>query len=89
MNAKFKVGQKVKCVGTSLREHYDRDFLYGGAGWRKDKIFKIDNISCYFGRYCYWEAENDTGVWESHVELEGPKQVKHYGIVDFCKVYYK
>ncbi len=67
MKHKFKVGDKVICVGESTGED-DDDPHYGGSGWSKGKTFVISEIHSNPGRLCYF-SRNDSGVWENFLQL--------------------
>lgn len=63
---KFKIGEEVKCIKHPQLK------TYGGAGWKQDRVFKIDKITPYEsgeGRsYIYWGSPNG-GVYEPFLEL--------------------
>jgi len=87
---KFKVGDKVKCIGSSIGIADDKNMQYGGFGWLKDRIFTIYSINYNLLReqHCYWDINEENGVWENYLELV-KKEIKIYGIAKFCKTYYK
>jgi hypothetical protein len=86
---KFKMGDIVRCIGTSIGDESDEDSRYGGyggAGWKYHRIFKIHEIvENRYGRNVYWDAMGDYGVYESHLELfeKEKKKIKKYGIALF------
>lgn len=83
---KFKIGDKVICVGNSTGIN-DSDINYGGAGWKKGFIFIISRITSSSIRpkteYICW-PEFGNGVWSSHLDLY-IKNIKEYGIVKFLR----
>jgi hypothetical protein len=83
---KYKLGQKVKCIGTSEGE--DGDLTYGGTGWKLDKIFTIKKITFGSTGYIYW-PEDDCGVWEHHLKALRKEKPQVYGIVKFLEKYAK
>ncbi len=62
----FKVGDKVRCIGESSGPSSAGNIHYGGAGWRKDRVFTIKSI---VGNVC-WGAKEIPGVFTHHLELE-------------------
>jgi len=80
---KYKVGDTVKCIKHS-DSGYDDDLDYGGAGWKKGKIFKIYRITNCNRGYIYWDKMDEEGVHESHLEL-AVKEVKIFGIAKFME----
>jgi hypothetical protein len=77
---KFKIGQTVRCIGTS--EGMGSNLSFGGCGWKLDRKFKIVYITKDSPPYIYWGSGNNYGVWEHHLELF-EKKIKPYGIVTF------
>lgn len=73
----FKIGDKVICIdGNGTRE--DK-----GAGWARDRIFKIEGINMY-GKYCgienvYFENKNGLGVYEGLLKLYIPAEQNKAG----------
>lgn len=67
---KFKVGDKVRCVGESTGRRRSENLDYAGAGWKKDKEFVVHHRSVgSVGRPVYFPSVNSSGVFESHLEL--------------------
>lgn len=73
---KFKVGDKVRCIEN-------RDKGQGGAGWEKDYVFTIIDITF---DVC-WGGLHKNGVFSWALELVTPikKEIKQYGIVKFLE----
>lgn len=66
MKSKYKIGDKVICVGHSIGQ------TIGGWGWENDKIFTIRKISLYndkSGNVLWPEDKNACGIYEPHVRL--------------------
>lgn len=85
MSVKFKVGDKVICIGveTATEEH---ESGFGGYGWRLGRTFRICRISDsndFRGDYIYWDCNDDVGVYEHHLKLYEKKKIEVYGIVKF------
>ena len=89
MRAKFRIGQTVRCIGESNSLRLDDDLDYGGAGWRKDRIFKIYSINFCPRGHIYWDSKEEQGVHETHLVLEKNIAICQYGIAKFCKENYK
>jgi hypothetical protein len=92
--AKFKVGDKVKCIGENRGSFTDINPQYGGAGWIKGRIYTVKKIvssTCVERNWVYFFKEVDNGVFESHLELleKVKKEIKLYGIVKFCQENYR
>lgn len=61
---KFKIGDKVICVENI------KDKGTKGAGWRKNLIFKVSEItSTYSDKPIYWKGLEGCGVYENYLEL--------------------
>ena len=65
--AKFKAGDKVRCIGKSSGS--DGSLTYGGGGWAKDKIFIVNSTTNAGLYYICWPKSGGSGVWEHHLEL--------------------
>ena len=72
MEHKFKVGDKVCCVGVSSRHENAGCTNYGngGKGWKIGRVFTIKcTTKSHNHRTVYWDRVDDYGVYENHLEL--------------------
>jgi hypothetical protein len=79
---KFKVGDRVRCIGEATLHFGDSD--YGGGGWEEGLTFIIKEI--IKGTHpCYFPAKDGFGVYEDYLELvSSPSKLtdKQIGILE-------
>jgi hypothetical protein len=64
-DARFKVGDKVRCLKGPFPNMPER----GGAGWKPGFVFNVTSISDSYGAGpIYWKGHCDAGVYEYALE---------------------
>ena len=66
--AKFKIGDMVKCVDADRCGSRGPDC---GYGWERDLVFKVKKITGSYNSisYIYWEGHLKAGVFEDYLIL--------------------
>lgn len=80
---KFKVGQRVRCIGTEKGGPGDGDYERGGGmGWELGLEFTVEKISREdTTNPVYWRPQSCGGVYEDHLRslslsLEEPRDLQ-------------